>query len=154
MNIHVSRAHAAAPAQLPNDFGKPISCRYNNNAFMTGKDNGVAAAVFAWQPKGFTKIAAVQFCDRPDGTSYVLISQQGSVYGNGVMNHIINPPQEVLKTYVDRTGETVFDINTARLDFEKPASQMQLRRSRDGKTLTVFDRSEKVAELPLTWSKA
>lgn len=153
MSLSVSRASAALPPQQPNDFGKPVSCKYNNDNFIIGKDNGVAAWVFASQPKGFAPVAAVQFCERPDGTAYVLVSQQGSVYGNGVQNHIINPPQEVLKTYVDRTGETVWDINTAGLKHEKPKAGMQLRRSPDGKTLTVIDRGDKVAELSLTWTK-
>ncbi len=152
MQIHASRTPAAQPQQ-PIEFGKPISCRYNNDNFILGKDNGVASAVFAVQPKGFAAVAAVQFCDRPDGTAYVLVSQQGSVFGNGVMNHIINPPQEVLKKYVDRTGESVFDINTAPVKSQPPASNMQLRRSVDGKTLKVFERGDLIAELKLTWSK-
>lgn len=121
---------------------KPVSidCTYGNQNFIVGPDNGSPTRTYVYDTPRAYRNSAIQFCERPANQGrYVIIAEMGSVHGNGVIDTILNPPQEVLMSSVLPSGETKLEINTARLDQQKPEAQSFLILSADGTKVKLFD---------------
>lgn len=129
----------------------PVSCQYDNDVLLKGKDNGSPTRLYqqvgsSW----YGKYKQIQFCTRPDGAGQYILIEEELIHGMKVLN----PPQEILSESADSAGTVADEINTQ-------VGTLTFKTSADHKQLQVIKSSPNleggvprlVGTLELVWSK-